>query len=400
MTMEKTWRWFGENDPISLAEIAQLGVEGIVTALHHIPNGEVWPIDEIKKVQQAIESHGMRWSVVESLPVSEGIKQGTADRERLIENYKKSMHHLSACGIDTICYNFMPVLDWARTDIHFKLENGGEGMYFDYPTFAAFDIFILKRPGAKRNYSENMLQKAQQVYANMSEEEAEQLAYNIIILTQGFIDGTVTDSSDYKEVFLGYLKQYDSISEEAFRANFTYFLKAIIPTADELGINMAVHPDDPPFPILGLPRIVGTIEDLKWVCKQYDSTRNGITFCTGSLSARADNQLSDMVDAIGPHIHFAHLRSTQLTENGSFYEANHLQGSVDMFEIVKRLLMEQKRREAIGRKDFRIPFRPDHGTKIIDDFKRKANPGYPLIGRLKGLSEIDGLQKGIQGFLQ
>ncbi|MGC9341524.1 MAG: mannonate dehydratase [Bacteroidales bacterium] len=396
MPLIKTWRWFGPDDPVKLDEIRQIGVEGIVTALHHIPNGEVWPVDEIQKTKELIESHGMSWTVVESLPVSEGIKTGDQDRERLIENYKSSLENLGKCGIDTVVYNFMPVIDWVRTDTHFKLPEGTEGMLFDYPTFAAFDIYILERPGAENDYPEPLLKLAKDRYEKMSDEEAEALAYNIIVLTQGFIDGTVGDVQNYKKVFLDHIARYKNISEEKLRENLSYFLKEIMPVADEYNIKMCAHPDDPPFPVLGLPRIISTLEDLKWLTQQYPSINNGITFCSGSLSARKDNDLPAMVRSFAPHIHFAHLRTTRITENGSFYEEKHLSGDVDMYSILVELLKEQKRRLQNGRKDYRIPFRPDHGLKLLDDYHREANPGYPLIGRLKGLAEISGLEWGIE----
>lgn len=398
MALEKTWRWFGEKDEVSLAEIAQMGMDGIVTALHHIPNGEVWPINEILKVKEKIESYGMRWSVVESLPVSEGIKTGNQNRDSLISNYITSLENLGKCGIDTVCYNFMPVLDWARTDIHYALPNNkGEGMYFDFPTFVAFDVFILKRPNAEKDYPANLIKLANEKFKAMSAEEAENLAYNIIVLTQGFIDGAIEEGTvDYKNVFQGFLDTYEAIDDKRLRENLSCFLKAIMPTAQKWGIKMCIHPDDPPFSVLGLPRIVSTIEDLQWITQQYPSTQNGITFCAGSLSSRADNNLVKIIETIGAHIHFVHLRSTQRLENGSFYETEHLKGSVDMFAVLTALLKEQKSRITQGRSDFRMPFRPDHGIKILDDFNRNANPGYPLIGRLKGVAEITGLEMGIE----
>ncbi len=393
--LEKTWRWFGEKDNITLAEIRQMGVEGIVTALHHIPNGEVWPVDEIMKVKNLIEEHGMRWSVVESLPVSEGIKTGNDDRERLLENYKISLENLGKCGIDTICYNFMPVLDWARTDIKHKLNNGAESMYFDYPTFAAFDIFILKRPNAEKDYSDDILAKAKEVYAEMSEEERENLAYNIIVLTQGFIDGTVGDSANYKELFLSFLDNYKDIDSNKLKENLKYFLNDIMPVADKYDIKMSIHPDDPPFPVLGLPRIVSTQADFEEITKMYPSTNNGVTLCAGSLSVIPENNFGSIVDSIGSHIHFVHLRASRQIDGRSFYEADHLTGSVNMYELIKALLKEQNKRKSEGREDIRMPFRPDHGNKILDDFNRKSNPGYPLYGRLKGLSEITGMMTAI-----
>lgn len=400
MALEKTWRWFGRNDTVTLADLKQMGVEGVVTSLHHIPAGEAWPVEEIRKVQAGIEHHGMRWSVVESLPVSEGIKIGSADRPQLIENYILSLKNLGACGIDTVCYNFMPVLDWARTDLHFKNNNGAESMLFDYPTFAAFDIYILRREGAAGDYPENIRQKAHDIAGSLTEDEKEELAHNIIIVTQAFIHGVIGEDSDnYKDRFLTYLKTYDAIGKEQLRENLAFFLKEILPVAEQAGVNLCIHPDDPPFPLLGLPRIAGTADDFRWIMEQSDSPAHGITFCTGSLSACLDNDLVAMATEFASRIQFVHLRNTAYLADNSFYESGHLTGSVDMFSIIKILLEEQRRRKKSGRKDWRMPFRPDHGLRILDDYSRTANPGYPLIGRLKGMAEIDGLQTGIERFL-
>lgn len=294
----------------------------------------------------------------------------------------------------------MPVLDWARTDLQFKLPNGGESMYFDYPTFAAFDIFILKRPKAKKDYAAWMVEKAETIFREMSEAEAEKLAHNIIVVTQGFINGTVGDVADYKKEFLGYLQKYSDIDKNGLRNNLALFLNDVVPVAQEFGINLCIHPDDPPYPILGLPRIAGTIDDFKWIMDQNKSVYNGITFCSGSLSARANNDLIDFVHQLGDRIHFVHLRNTQMLEDGSFYESGHLQGSVDMYELVKALIEEQHRRKNEGRSDYRLPMRPDHGIKILTDYQHNSNPGYPLTGRLKGLSEITGLELGIERTLK
>ncbi|WP_029903329.1 mannonate dehydratase [Prevotella sp. 10(H)] len=396
MALEKTWRWFGVNDSVTLSQLKQIGIEGIVTSLHHIPNGEVWTKEEIMKVKCEIESWGMRWSVVESLPVSEGIKTCSADRCRLIENYKRSIRNLGECGIDTVCYNFMPVLDWARTDLHYKDKNGAESMLFDYLVFTAFDIHILKRPSAADDYPQDVRERARVLAENMTDEEKEKLAHNIIVVTQGFINGTVGDVEDYKQLFLKYLEQYKDIDSGQLRKNLSAFLSDVLPVAEKWGVNMAIHPDDPPFPLLGLPRIASTIDDFKWIVEQYDSIANGITLCTGSLSAREDNDLVEFVKQLGEKIHFVHLRNTQRLNGRSFYESGHLEGSIDMYEVVKALLEEQKRRIRKGRKDVRMPFRPDHGLRILDDYNRKANPGYPLIGRMKGMAEICGLEMGIE----
>ena len=397
MALEKTWRWFGTNDTVKLTDLKQMGVEGVVTALHHIKNGDIWPVEEIMKVKTEIEKYGLRWSVVESLPVTEGIKIKTADRPRLIENYRQSLRNLGACGIDTVCYNFMPVLDWARTDLHYTLPSGGEVMYFDFPKFVAFDAFILKRPNAVNEYPADIVAKAEVVFNEMTAEEAELLAYNIIVLTQGFINGTVDGStSDYKKVFLDYIATYKDIDRDVLRNNLADFLHDVIPVAEEAGVRLCIHPDDPPFPVLGMPRIVSSLEDLEWICNAVDSQANGITFCTGSLSVRRENDLVDIVKKLGHRIYFTHLRNNMFREDGCFYESGHINGTIHMAPIVKALLEEQYRRKAEGRTDIRIPFRPDHGIKMLDDFTRDANPGYPLIGRMRGLAEISGIEAGIE----
>jgi len=401
MVLEKTWRWFGKGDSVPLSYLQQMGIEGLVTALHHIPAGEIWPVEEIRAVQSEIENYGMHWSVVESLPVSEGIKIQSADYPRLIGNYKQSLRNLGACGIDTVCYNFMPVLDWARTNLHYKNKKGGESMLFDYPTFAAFDMYILNRPGAAENYSEEIRSKAESIVIQLTEEQKEELAHNIIIVTQAFINGAVdAGASDYKQQFLSYLNTYAQTGKEELRQNLSRFLHDIIPVAEEAGINMCIHPDDPPFPLLGLPRIASTLEDLEWIIGQYDSVSNGITFCTGSLSARPDNDIVKMAKVLASRIHFIHLRNTKSLEGLSFYESDHLSGNVDMFTLIQTLLQEQQERIRAGRKDYRMPFRPDHGIRILEDFSRIANPGYPLYGRLKGLAEIDGMQQAIGRMLE
>lgn len=392
-TLIKTLRWFGADDNISLKEIAQAGATGVVTALHHISNGKVWSIDDISSVKKEIEKYGLTWEVVESLPVSEGIKQATPERDKLINNYTQSMRNLAECGLKTICYNFMPVLDWARTDLHYTLPNGAEAMYFSAVDFAAFDIYILKRPGAKNNYTEAAISAATKRFEAMSDEDANTLAYNIIVVTQGFIDGVVDGKSpDYKELFLGFLKKYVNIDKQQLRNNLAYFLNKIIPVAEELDIKLAIHPDDPPFPLLGLPRIMSNKEDFKWLAETSPSINNGITLCAGSLSASADNNIPEIIEHFGDRIHFVHLRSTKRLDNGDFYEAGHLEGDVNIVEVINTLY---KTMQKTGRS---IPVRPDHGHKILDDFNRNANPGYPLIGRLKGLSEIAGIEKAVRYF--
>lgn len=396
MALEKNLRWFGPDDPVTLSEIRQTGVQGIVTALHHIPNGRVWEKSEIQHRKAIIEQHGLYWHVVESLPVTNEIKAATSDRDIVIENYIQSMRNLAECGIDTICYNFMPVLDWARTDLNFRTESGSESMLFDYPTFAAFDIYILGRPKAEKDYPASIVKLAEDVFKNMDKEEAEKLAYNIIVVTQGFIDGGIGDNyTDYKTRFLEYIQSYSHIDKQDLRNNLGYFLDKVIPVADETGINMAIHADDPAFPLLGLPRIVSTSEDMDWIFNRQKSIRNGLTFCSGSFSTNRDNNLVRMVNQLADRIHFAHLRNTQFLDNKSFYESGHLEGSIDMYSILKTLVNEQKKRINSGRRDHLLPIRPDHGIKILDDFNRRAHPGYPLIGRMKGLAELSGLEAGV-----
>jgi mannonate dehydratase len=401
MAFEKTWRWFGSDDTVSLSDLRQIGIEGVVTALHHIPNGEVWPVDEITRVKSVIEEHGMRWSVVESLPVSEEIKTRSGNYRQLVANYQQSIRNLGSCGIDTVTYNFMPVLDWVRTDMHYTLPSGGEVMYFDLPAFAAFDVFILKRPGAVKDYTPDVLEKAFETREKMTCEEAASLARDIIVVSQGFIDGAVDGSSDnYMGEFLQYLQKYDGIDRNRYRQHLAAFLKEIVPVAEESGINLCIHPDDPPFPVLGLPRVVSTKEDLEWIVNQYDSVSNGITFCTGSLSVRSNDQLEEIIKSVGHRIHFLHLRNNMLLPGDCFHEYGHIHGCVDMYAIMKLLLEEQRRRIRQGRKDIRMPLRADHGIKMLDDYKREANPGYPLIGRVKGLAELSGLEMGIERSMQ
>ena len=397
----KTWRWFGANDTVSLKEIRQVGATGIVTALHHIPNGEVWEVAEIQKVKNEIENHGLTWEVVESLPVSEGIKQGTFDRDWLIDNYCTSLRNLAICGIKTVVYNFMPVLDWARTDLEYQLPDGSETMYFDFPTFVAFDLFVLKRPGGEKDYPSNLISLAAEIASKMSDEEADKLAYNIIIKTQGFIDGTIDGNTvNPKQAFLSLIDKYKNIDETQLRENLRYFLLKTIPVAEEYGVRMCIHPDDPPFQLLGLPRIVKTVEDLRWILSTVPSPANGVTFCTGSLGVRADNMLPEMLRELGPYIHFLHLRNLTRSENSSFYEAGHLDGDLDMTAIMKAVVTEQLWRRKEGRSDWQIPVRPDHGLKILSDFSRNDNPGYPLLGRMKGLAQLEGLAKGIAAMME
>lgn len=396
MELKKTLRWFGEKDPISLEQIRQTGATGIVTALHHIPNGEVWTKEEILKTKNEIEAHGLTWDVVESLPVHEDIKKGKSNRDIIISNYKESVKNLGECGINTICYNFMPVLDWARTDLNYTLKNGTVAMYFQAKLFAAFDLFILERPNAYKDYTQEQIKDAEVLYETLSKEERRDLAYNIIVATQSFIDGAVgEDEKEPISMFLKLLTEYDGIDKDKLRENFSYFLNEVIPVAEQYGVNLAVHPDDPPFPLLGLPRIVSSADDFDWLSKTCPSLHNGITFCTGSLGARKDNNLAEIFKTYADRVHFLHLRSTKLLENGDFFETEHLDSKVNLASVMKAIVFEQKRRKEIQREDYNIPIRPDHGHKMLDDFNRSGNPGYPLIGRLKGLAELSGLEKGI-----
>ncbi len=395
--LEKTWRWFGPNDKISLDYLVQMGVEGVVTALHHLPIGVVWEKDEIMKLKNMIESKGLRWSVVESLPVSEDIKTKGKNYTLHIENYKKSLKNLGECGIDTVCYNFMPVLDWTRTELNFTHKGGGKGLYFHYPTFAAFDIFILNRENADQDYPQDIVKEAEEIYKKMTQKEIDDLVYVIIVLTQGFVNGVIDGSvKDPKKVFMEYISTYKNIGRDDLRHNLKDFIDEMVPVCEEYNVNLCIHPDDPPYPVLGMPRILGCADDIRWLRQANPSLRNGLTFCTGSLSGRRENDLPAIAKEFADSIHFVHLRNTQHLSDRSFYESGHLYGSLDMPKIVEILLREQHRRIAEGRKDVRMPFRPDHGIRLLTDLDNDIyNVGYPLIGRMRGLCEIDGLQHGI-----
>jgi len=394
--MKETFRWFGPADPVSLDDIRQCGCEGVMTSLHHVPYGELWPREEIAARKAELEKFGLKWIAVESVPVSEAIKTRTGKFEQHIKNYKETIRNLGREDVGVLIYNFMPVLDWIRTDMAHRLEDGTECLHFDPVRFAAFEIHVLKREGAEKDYTPEQLGKAKVFFGELNPPEIAAFEQSIIDVFPG------VDLRFSIQDIRNLLAQYKNIDHDRLLEHLRLFLEEVVPVCEEVGVKMAIHPDDPPFPVLGLPRIVSTEKDLQCILEMHGSMANGICFCTGSLSPRADNDLSGMVERLGHRIHALHLRNTQRNDDGSFYEAGHLEGSVDMFAVLKAVLNEMEKRKNAGRNDWQLPFRPDHGRRMLDDYSKPPlkTPGYDCIGRLRGLSEIRGLQLGISRMME
>lgn len=388
--MEKTWRWFGKKDKITLKMLRQIGVEGIVSALHDVTNGEIWSLEGINEYKSYIESHGLRWSVVESLPVSEAIKYGGENRDQLIENYIQSLENLGKSGVTTVCYNFMPVLDWARTDLFHEWEDGSSSLYFDKAKFAYFEIHILERQGAEQDYTPEILAKVEELKKTITEDEKNDLIDSIIVKTQGFVNGNIKEGDQNPvAIFKSLLALYDGIDKDQLRQNMKYFLGKIMPVCEEWNIQMCVHPDDPPFSLLGLPRIVTCEEDIDWFLNAVDNPHNGLTFCTGSLSAGLQNDVPKLAQKFASRTKFVHLRSTNVFENGDFIEANHLEGRGKIIEVVR---IFEKENSA-------LPMRIDHGRLLTDDIDKGYNPGYSFLGRMLALGQIEGVIATVQNEL-
>ncbi|RZK39577.1 MAG: mannonate dehydratase [Pedobacter sp.] len=387
MKMIQTMRWYGPDDVVTLSDIRQAGCEGVVSALHHIPVGMLWSTDEIQKRKLLIESAGMEWKVVESLPVHEDIKKASGNFQNYIENYKNSLKNLKQAGIETVTYNFMPVLDWMRTDLSYLLEGGALALRFEKAAFTAFDVFLLKRPEALNDYNEQELERARDLFGRLDESGRKEL-------TESCLQGLPGSRDHFSaELVLNLLEGYRGIDADVLRKNLISFLNEVCPLAQQLGINLAIHPDDPPYPILGLPRVVSTEDDLKYILESVPIKSNGLCFCSGSLGVRPENDLKGIINRYGDRIYFLHLRSVQREAHNNFHEAGHLEGCADMYELVKALVILMQRSKR------RIPMRPDHGHQILDDLHKKTYPGYSAIGRLKGLAEIRGLEMGISGML-
>lgn len=382
MKLKQTWRWFGPDDPVTLQDILQTGATGIVTALHQVPHGDVWRLEEIKKRKAIIEAAGLTWDVVESVTVHESIKTRTGDYQRYIDQYKQTLRNLAACDIRIITYNFMPVNDWTRTDLNYKMADGSLALYFNWVDLAVFDIYVLQRANAAASYTREIMEEAAKRHAGYSPEQLKQLTEIIMFGIPGEKKQTVEQMREK-------LAQYDHIDHDFLRESLTYFLQEITPVADELGIQLAIHPDDPPFDILGLPRIVSSADDIDYILSSVPNKSNGICFCTGSLGAGAHNDLKAIIQRIGNRLHFVHLRNTKRDAQGNFYEADHLDGDTDMYMVMKEILAIQQQVNAP------IPFRPDHGHQMMDDLNKKTNPGYSCIGRMRGLAELRGLELGV-----